>query len=386
MQVVEVECGDQLVERELPGPPQRDQFRQELLRVRVTLDDTGDAPAHQERRLVECHGVAAPAQSDGHATSGRSQHRHRGGQHLGRADGIDGVVGAAAGRRTQLLREVGFGAVEHRGRTEGERQFPPCGQRIDDNDRRAFGNHRGQHGSQTDRPAAEHDDGRARARTQHSQHRTSPGLDAATERAQEFDRQVACDLDGVGRGNNGVRREGGLTEPVALQCNGIHRQGGAAVGSATGVVTERESRAVRRMPIGAIDAVAARRVAEQHVIPGDQGVDGAADRLHHAGPFVAEHRGDGNGNAPGRGREIGVTDADSGYPYEHFVVSQITHFDVADLQWLTVGPENGSTGSSSHYTPKRLRTAINFAASVAPTTLAREPLQPNDIVDTSREQ
>ena len=123
------------------------------------------------------------------------------------------------------------------------------------------------------------------------QHRAGAGLDAAAQRAEQLQRRVVADLDGVDLVGDGVGGEGGLgEEPVAQRCAAIgQRQGVGAVGALAGEVDVVEVGAARRGAVEAGSALPARQEAQRDVVAGRDLGDAAAHGLDDAGALVAEH-------------------------------------------------------------------------------------------------
>jgi hypothetical protein len=127
-------------------------------------------------------------------------------------------------------------------------------------------------------------------------------------------------------------------------------------------VLQRHAR--RRPAAPAVRALATGRSPREHdLVAGREPFDTLADRLHHAGPFVAEHH---------RRRplplalddvQVGAADADRGHADEHLAGPRLVELDLADLERPPLLPEDGRPrvhASSAAATSPQLVTVATF--------------------------
>ena len=114
-------------------------------------------------------------------------------------------------------------------RAERAREIEPCRVDVDGYDRRRTDDRARHHRAQADGADAEHREALTGTHIERVHDRAGAGLKTATQRAEQFERDVARHDDRVALGRQRVRGERGLleerTKDRVLRC----RQGGAAV-------------------------------------------------------------------------------------------------------------------------------------------------------------
>ena len=320
--LVEPKRLDQLVEREHSLPPERDQLRNEHLGNSVALDDPGNAAPQQQCWV---HDDVAVRQTEQSADAGGSQRLQRDHSDVSQAGRVESKMGSAVGDRAYAVCQMLFGSHEGVRRAElaGEPQAVLVEVNSDDRRRPSeFGRH---YGAESHAPCTEHDDARPGAYIEGDEHGAGPGLYTATQRSEQFDRQLFVHRDDVARGHHRVGGEGGLTEPA-----GSHRRtvrigdDRPLIESGAAEVALREGLAVRGGTRHAFATGPARVIGQHHMIARLQAVDARADDFHDAGTLMAgDDRAHGVRLCPPRQR-VGVAQPDA--------------FDADDdLAWSWVG-------------------------------------------------
>ena len=167
---------------------------------------------------------------------------------------------------------------------------------------------------EADSACAENRDRRAGTHAHRDQHGARAGLDSATERTQNLERQRPVHDHRVARSGDRVRRERRLTEPARPDrlSRGI-RGGRRAVEVSPAQIPGKESLAVRGMSTATVRATPAAIEGQYDMIANGDAHDPTSNRLHHTGPLMAWNqwqRGEG-GELRGTRHHVGVTHADS---------------------------------------------------------------------------
>ena len=206
--------------------------------------------------------------------------------------GVERVVGTSAGDPSDLVDRIGLRSVDRVGGAQFPGQLESGRNHVDCDDGGRAGDVGRHDRAEADGARAGDDEAGAGADAQRTQHRAGAGLDAAAQRAEQLQRRVVADLDGVGLVGDGEGGEGGLAR----------RTGRSASRSSS--ASDRAWEPSGRWPAKLMSLKLAQLAGEpsrhgRHCrqgrklratwSPGTTFVDGAADRLHDPGPLMPEH-------------------------------------------------------------------------------------------------
>ena len=193
-------------------------------------------------------------------------------------------------QRFQRLREISCRRVDHLVGTEVFSQLQRCSPAGHHDGSAHAGDLGGEQSREGERARTQDDDGRIRTRLHRVQHGARASSESAANWAQQLQRHVGGDLDGVALGCQSVGGERRLAEEVAAQRVGVgigHRR--AAVGSPRTPVEREILLTVRRSVIATIRAARAAGEAQCHRITGRHGGDPPAHTLNNSGAFMSQH-------------------------------------------------------------------------------------------------
>ena len=196
---------------------------------------------------------------------------------------------------------------------------------IDHHDPSGPGNHRRHDGGQANGPSAQDSDRLSRRDLERFQHRARAGLDPASQRRKDIERQVRVDPHHIVAMRKRMGREGRLAEDIAADPLITAPDAAFAFLRQPQEIARHEFDAIARLMIMAGPTGAAAMEAQQHMVADGYIVDRGPNRIDHARSFMPQYDREGRGQCAVAHHHVGVAYATGVEPHADLVGTGWVH-------------------------------------------------------------